>query len=159
MRSQNFVDNRFVFFLFGAIDDIVLINALNRAVGRNFDAAQPIDVAEFGFFGHGRAGHACQFGIKAEVVLERNGSQRLIFGLNGYMFLGFNRLMQTVGVTAAFHHTACKFIDNHDFVVLDDIVNVPDVHFMGAQSLIDVMNQRNVADVVQAAFLNQPNLL
>ena len=91
--------------------------------------------------------------------MERNGSQRLIFGLNGYMFLGFNRLMQTVGVTAAFHHTAGKFIDNHDFVVLDDIVNVPDVHFMGAQSLIDMMNQRNVADVVQAAFLNQPNLL
>ena len=38
----------------------------------------------------------------------------LAFALNGHMLLGFNRLMQTVGVAAANHQAAREFVNDDD---------------------------------------------
>ena len=131
------------------------ILTLNRTVGRNFDAGEIINVAKLGFFSHCGTGHTCQFGIKAEIVLESDGSQGLVFRLNTHPFLRFNGLMQAIGLTPAFHHTAGKLINDDNLVVFDNIVNIANVHLMSTQRLVYVMNQTDVADIVQTALFNQ----
>lgn len=159
MALKNGVYNGFIFLFFRPVNDVMFIFTLNRAVGRNFDTAQTVNVIKLGFLGHGGAGHAGKFRIQTEIVLESDGSQGLVFRLDLDTFFGFNRLVQTVGITTPFHHTAGKFVNNHNLAVFDDVVNVADVHFMRPQSLIDIMNQGNVVDVVKAAFGNQPDFL
>ena len=75
------------------------------------------------------------------------------------MFLGFDRLMQTVRIAAPFHHAAGKFVDNHHLAVLDDVVHVADLHFVRFQSVVNMLHQRYVGHVVKAAFLNLPGFL
>ena len=56
-------------------------------------------------------------------------------------FLGFQRLVQTLGIAPAFHHAAGELVDDDDLVVLDDVVLVALEQRMGPQRLIDVVDQ------------------
>ena len=69
------------------------------------------------------------------------------------MFFGFERLMQAFGITPARHHAARELIDDHDFVVADNIVLVALKQFVRAQRLIDVMDDRHIARVVERRIL------
>ena len=62
--------------------------------------------------------YAQELGVKAEVVLEGDGGQRLVFGLDGHTFLGFHGLVQAVAPAAAGHEAAREFIDDDDFRVV-----------------------------------------
>ena len=64
------LDDRFVLLVGGAIDLVVVVHALDRHVGRDVHDVELVDVHEFGGFGHGRAGHAGQLVVEAEIVLE-----------------------------------------------------------------------------------------
>src|SRR3546814_2978648 len=74
--------------------------------------------------GHCRAGHAGQLRVEAEVVLEGDRSERLVFLLDGDAFLGLERLVQAFGVAPAFHHAPGELVDDDDLVVLHDVVDV-----------------------------------
>ena len=82
-----------VLLLDRSVDLIVLIDPLHGAVGRHFHDVQLVDVAKFRRFRHGRTGHAGQFFVHAEIVLEGDGGQRLVFRLDLDVFLGFQCLM------------------------------------------------------------------
>ncbi len=57
--------------------------------------------------------------------------------------------MQAFGQAAAGHHAAGVFIDQDDFAALDDIVLVALVQGIGAQGLIDVVDQADVGRVIE----------
>ena len=59
-------------FRMGPIDFVVIVLALDRPVGRHLQHLHLVDVAELLGLGRGRAGHAGQLLIQAEVVLDRD---------------------------------------------------------------------------------------
>ena len=85
---------------------------------------QPVDGLKLKCFCISSTGHAGQFVVQAKVILERNGGQRLVFSLNGDAFLCFNGLMQAFRPTTPRHGTTGEFINNHDLIVFDNVVDV-----------------------------------
>ena len=106
-------------------DRVVKILSDDRFVGRDHHNVHVIDIAEFVLFRLCRTGHTCQLVVHSKIVLQRDGRQRLGLGTDQYALLRLNRLMQTVAVASAEHQTTRKLIDDDDFSVLDDIVDIP----------------------------------
>ena len=95
----------------------------------------------------GRAGHAGELAVHAEIILERDGRQRLALALHLHVLLRLDGLMQTVAVAAADHQAAGEFIDDNDLVVLHHVVHVALHQRVGAQRGVDVVQQLVVGDV------------
>ncbi len=150
------LEDRVVLLALGAIDLVVVVNAHHRTVGRDLADAHLVDVVEFLGLGGGRAGHAGQFAVEAEIVLDRHRGQGLVLGLDVGAFLGLDGLVQAFREAAAGHHATGELIDQDDFVVLDDVVLVQGVEHVGAQGLVDVVHDRDVGGVIEAgAVLGQ----
>ena len=73
-------------------------------------------------------------------------------------FLGFERLMQAFRIAPALHHAAGELVDDDDLVVLDDVVAVALEHLVRLERLVDVMDDRDVLDVVERPALEQIRL-
>ena len=82
-----------VLLFFGAVNNVRVFLAAHRLVRWDNYDLELVDLLEFGGLGFGGAGHAAELLIKAKVILERDGGERLIFLLDRDAFLGFNRLM------------------------------------------------------------------
>ena len=137
--TDRFNDGR-VFFFRRAIDMIVIVNPRDRAVCWHFHNAKPIDRHEFFGLGRGRTRHAAELVIQAEIILEGDRSHCDVLGLDLAAFLGFNRLVQTIRHPPPGHHTARKFINQHHFVIANNIVLVLLIDLMGPQSIGGVMH-------------------
>ena len=145
-----------VVFLFrGPIDLVVVVLAHDRAVGGNIDYVQLVDVAELGGLGRRGAGHAGEFVVEPEIILERDRSQRLVLRLHLDAFLGLDGLVQAFRQPPAVHHAAGEFVDQDNFVVLDDVVLVAMEQLVRAQRLVGVVNDGDVRRLVHGA-LQQP---
>ena len=90
---SNFVDNRVVFFAPGFVDPIVVVRARDWPIRRNHIDVEFVNVVELGRFGFGCTGHAGQFLIEAEIILDGNGRQCLRFAIDLDAFLRLDRLM------------------------------------------------------------------
>ena len=143
------LDDRVVLLARGAVDLVVVVDADAGHVGRDVDDVELVDVRELGRFGHRRAGHAGQLRVQAEIVLEGDRGERLVLRLDVHVLLGLERLVQALGLAAALHHPAGEFVDDDDLVVLDDVIDVAGEQLVGPQRLIDVMDERDVVDVVE----------
>ena len=140
----------------GAIDLVVLVEAVDRHVGRNLDDDQLVDLGELVGFGRGGAGHAGELLVEAEIVLEGDRGEGDVFRLDGDVLLRLQRLVQAFRIAAAGHHAAGELVDDHDFAVADDVVLVDLEQLVGAQRLIDVVDEGGVGGFVEEAFLHQP---
>ena len=116
--------NGLIFRLFRLIDEVRLIYTLYRTVRRYNDNRQVIDFEELVFLCLCRTCHTRKLAVHAEIVLEGNGSKSLGLTLDLNAFLSLNSLMKALGVTASEHQTACKFIDNNNLAVPDNIIPV-----------------------------------
>ena len=99
------------------------MRCIGRFVGMT-TISELVDVLEFGGLGLGGAGHAGELLVEAEVVLEGNGGQRLIFLADVDAFLSFDGLMKAVGPAAAGHKAAGELVDDDDLAVLDHVLDV-----------------------------------
>ena len=149
------VEDGVVLFLVGLEDLIVLVLADHGLVGRDDDRFEPVDFLEFVRFRVGRAGHAGQLLVHAEVVLEGDRGQRLVLVLDLHAFLGFDGLVQAVRPAAADHQAAGEFVDDDHFAVLDHVLLVAEEQRVGAQRHHQVMHQRDMARIVQRLALGQ----
>ena len=143
------LDGCFVFFAGRFVDAVQLVIAAADAVGRNNDGFQAVNFLELVGLCVGSAGHTGQFAVKAEVVLERDGRQRLVFSLNLHALFGLYRLVQTITPTAPGHQTAGKFVNDDDFAVLHHIVLIAVIKVVSTQSSVQVVHERDVGRVVQ----------
>ena len=121
------------------------------AVGRDDDDVELVDLGELFGLGLGRAGHARELLVLAEVVLEGDGRERLVLALDLHLLLGLDRLVQAVAPAPARHQAPRELVHDHDLAVLDHVVHVQAEERVRAQRLVDVMEQRHVRRVVQAA--------
>ena len=137
------------FFLLGTEDQIVLILADHRLVGRNRQHAQLVGAHEFGGFGLCGTGHACQLVVHAEVVLQGDGGEGLVFGLDLHAFLGFDGLVQTLVVTAARQDTSGVLVDDEHFAAGHDVVAVAQEQLLGLDGVVQIADQCGVVRFVQ----------
>ena len=151
-------DDGAVFLGGGAIDLVVLVVADHRPVGRHLDDVEVVDVHELVGFGQRRAGHAGELLVHAEVVLERDRGERLVLRLDRLVLFRLQRLVQTFRIAAARHHAAGELVDDDDLAVPHDVVLVGGEQLVGAQRLVDVMDGRDVLDVVERLALEQVRL-
>ena len=71
------------------------------------------------------------------------------------LLLGLQRLVQAVGIAAALHHAAGELVDDDHLAVLDDVVLVALEQLVGAQRLVEVVDDGDVLDVVEEFALEQ----
>ena len=131
------------------VEFVILIDALHGNVGGDFHDVQFVDVEKFLCFGRSSTGHSRNLGVHAEIVLEGNCRQRLVFRLDTDTFLRLDRLMQTIGPTASIHHAPGEFVNNDHFVILDDIIGVPLEHDIGFQCLVKMMDDLRIFIIVK----------
>src|SRR5260370_28386400 len=144
---ENAIHDGFKLLFFGAIDDVGIFPANQRAVGGNYDDVEVINLAKFGGFRFRGAGHAGKLFVHAEIILESDSGERLIFALDFHALFGFNGLVESVGPAAAGHLAAGEFIDDDDFAVFVYVIDVDFLQRMGAQGLIDMVHRIDVGRI------------
>ena len=125
------------------------------AVGGDDDDVELVDLVELGGFGLGGAGHAAEFFVHAEVVLEGDGGEGLVFLADGDAFFGFDGLMEAIGPAAAGHEAAGELVDDDDFAVFDDVLDVALVEGVGLDGGFDVVLEVPVFGVGDVADAEQ----
>ena len=99
------------------------------------------------------AGHAGELLVEPEIILEGDGGERLVLGLDGHVLLGLERLVQPFRIAAALHHAAGELVDDDHLVILDDVIAVALEQRVGAQRLLHVVHDGDVLDVVEGLAL------
>src|SRR6185312_2965148 len=135
----------------GAVDEVAAVVADHVAVGGDDVDVELVDLAELGSLGVRGAGHARELLVHPEVILEGDGGEGLVLALDLHAFLGFHRLVQTVGPAPARHHAAGELVDDHHLAVLDQVVDVALVERVGAHRLIDAVEDLHVLNLVKVA--------
>src|SRR5882757_7750226 len=144
---EDAVDHGFKLFFFGAIDDVGIFPANQRAIRWNHDNVKVVNLAEFGSFGFRGTGHAGKLFVHAEVILEGDRRERLVFPLDLHAFFSFNGLVETVGPAPTGHLPSGEFVDDDDFAIFVDVVDIDFVQRMGAQGLIDMVHRVDVGRI------------
>ena len=118
------VNHRVEFHAAGFVYQVFFVFADNRAVGGNHHHVQLVDIPQFLGFGFCRTRHTCQLVVHAEIILQGYRGIGLRGGFHLHILLGFNGLVQSVAVTAAFQDTTGLLVHNLHLVVLDDVIDV-----------------------------------
>ena len=125
-------------------DEVVVVGARDRHVGRNLDDVQPVDLDELLLLGLGRTGHAAELLVEAEVVLERDGRQRDVLFLDRDALFRLDSLVEAFAPAPAFHDPARELVDDLHLAVLDHVVVVAVVERLGLQRLDHVVDELRV---------------
>ena len=149
---QHFLDNAGKFSVFGAVNALGKFGANRRTVRGDLHHAHFVNLPQLARTGRRGARHAGQTLVAQEVIL--NGHAGGVAGGDGHwhVFLGFDRLMQTVAPLAAFGQPAGEFIDNHNFAVADHVVTIENERNVGPQRPFDGIVQREHADLLDPTF-------
>ena len=123
------------------VDDVGVVDADHRLVGRHDDDVELVDLLELDRLGVGRAGHAGELRVHAEVVLDGDRRQRLVLALDAHAFLRLDRLVQAVGPAPAGHQPAGELVDDDHLAVLHDVVDVALEERVRLQRLVDVVQR------------------
>ena len=135
--------------LLGAVDEVGLVDAGHRLVGRDRDHAELVDLVELGGLGHRRTGHAGELVVEAEVVLQGDRGEGLVLLADGHALLGLDRLVQAVVVAAAGQDAAGVLVDDEHLVVDDDVLLVVAEQLLGLDRVVQERDQRGVRRLVE----------
>ena len=135
--------------LLGLVDLIVLVGADHVAVRRDLHDAELVDLLELGRLGQRRARHAGELVVHAEVVLQRDGGERLVLLLDAHALLGLDRLVQALGPAAAVEDAAGELVDDLDLAVDHRVVDVGLVERLGLERLDEVVDEVAVLGAVE----------
>ena len=155
MQLDNGLHNGVEFFLAATEDQVRVVPADHGLVGRDGNDFQVVDLLKFHGFGVGRAGHARKFVVQAEIVLEGDGGQGLVFRRDGYVLLGFQGLVQAVGIAASGHEAAGELVHDDHLIVLHDVVHVALEDLMGLEGLQNVVLGCDVGRVKEVVQFEQ----
>ena len=145
------LDHRVELRLLGLEDEVALVRADHLHVGGNGDDRQGIGRRELPGLGLGRAGHARQLLVHAEVVLEGHRGPGVVLLLDGHALLRLDRLVETVGPPPTLQRAAGELVDDLHLAAGDEVVLVPVVEVLGGEGLgqlVHVVDRDGVVDVV-----------
>ena len=109
---------------------ILMINTLYRTIRGNRYHIHSIDITKLLLLRQGSTCHTCLLIEFVKEILERDGRKRFALSLHLHVLFCFNRLMQTIRITASRHDTSGKFIDDHNLAILDHIILVSEHQVM-----------------------------
>ena len=149
MALLNLSDNSEIFTMLIFKDNVVMVDTDDGFIGRNLDNVQMINLSELSFLGHTGTGHAGQFLIRTEEVLEGDGREglRLLHDLNALFCL--DSLMQAFIITTPLHQTTGKFVNDNDLTVFNNVVDLVVHTAVGLDSLVDMVQQGHIFGVHQ----------
>ena len=159
MRFFDSLYHCMVFLFFRHINSVIVIDTLYRTVCRNLHNVHTVDIPELLFLGQRRTGHTGFLFVFIEEVLERDRRKRLALTFYLYMLFCLNRLMQTVRVTASRHDTSGKLIDDHNLIILYDVILITEHQIVRTQCKIHIVLDlkvlwiRKVGDVEEPLYL------
>ena len=133
----------------GLVDLVVLVLADHRPVRGDLHDADLVDLHELGGLGEGRARHARELVVHAEVVLQRDRRERLVLLADAHALLGLDGLVQALRPAAAVEDPAGELVDDLDLAVDDGVVDVLLVERLGLQRLVEVVDERAVLGAVE----------
>ncbi len=155
VAGLDLLHHRLEFGPFGLVNHVRQVPADHGAVGGDNHHVHAVNFSKLLFFRGRRPGHARQFLIHAEEILESDGSHRPGFILDGDAFLGFNGLVEAVGVAPPPHQAAGELVDNDHPAVLHHVFHVPFVEGISLQQLVDAV-QVLAGDLLVNFFLLFP---
>ncbi len=118
------IHRRFELFFPGLVYNIRKIGPYHELICGHNNHIKIINLFKFRCFSICRACHPCKFIIHPEVILKCDCGKCLILVFYLYVFLCFQRLVQSFTVTTSRHQTACKFIYDNHLSILDNIVDI-----------------------------------
>ena len=159
VAGRDFLDDGVELLALGLVDVVVAVHAPHGAVGGDHDDVHLVDRLEFVGLGLGRAGHAGELLVEAEIVLDGDGGQGLGLALDAHAFLGLDGLVQAVAPAPAGHQAPGEFVDDDDLVVLDDVLHVALVDAEGADELVHGVDALALVGELVLEFLALRELL
>jgi len=147
------VHRRLELRLLGLVDEVVAVLTDHRLVGRDDHHFHLVDLTELIGLRGGGAGHAGDLLVETEVVLQGDGGERLVLFFDPDALLGLDGLVQTLRVAPALEDTPGELVDDLDFAVLDQVVDVALEERGRPQSLhevVDELARQVLVDVVYA---------
>ena len=142
-------DDGVVLGLLGPVDEVGLVGADHRHVGRDGVDAQLVDRVELRGLGLGGTGHPRQRVVHAEVVLEGDRREGLVLVLDLDALFGLDGLVHALVVAAAGEHTAGVLVDDEDLAVHRDVVLVALEQLLGLERVVEVADERGVDRLVE----------
>ena len=118
------INDGFIFFPLGFVNKILLIIADHFDIGGDTHHIEFVNAPQLRCFCFSRTGHATEFVVHPEIILQSDGGIGLGGGFNLHIFLGFNGLVQTIGVTTSIQYTTGLLIHDLDRPVVDDIFHI-----------------------------------
>ena len=145
------VDDGVELGLDGGVDEVGLVLADHGLVGGDRDDTDLVGAGELGGLGLGGTGHARAraLGVEAEVVLEGDGGQGLVLGLDLHALLGLDGLVHALVVAAAGQDAAGVLVDDEDLTVAHDVVLVPVEELLGLDGVVEEADQGGVLRLVE----------
>ena len=131
------------------VDEVGLVLADHRLVRRDRHDAELVGRHELGRLGLGGAGHAGELVVQAEVVLQRDGGEGLVLGLDRHALLGLDGLVDAFVVASADEDAAGVLVDDHDLVVHDDVVGVALEERERLDRVVEERDERGVRRLVE----------
>ena len=143
--------NSIELFLFTLINNICIVSPYHRLIGRNHHNIQIVNLIKLCCLCICCSCHACQFIIKPEIVLEGDCGKSLVLICNLNILLCLNRLMQAVAPSPSRHKPSCKFINNKNLAVFNNIINILLKKRMSFQCLNNMMDNLYIGDIIHIA--------
>ena len=82
----------------------------------------------------------------------------MVLALDLNAFFRLQSLVEPLGISPPFHRPAGELVDDHHTAVFDDVIGVALEQTVRAQGGVDMVDQRDVLQIVQRAAFNQANL-
>jgi hypothetical protein len=137
MQPLDLCHDRVVLFLAGLVDPVGLVQPTNGPVRRDHVDVESIDLVELGLLGLGGAGHARELVVHSEIVLDRDGGERLGLAFDLNAFLGLHRLVQSIRPAPPRHDPASELVDDHHLAFLHQVVDFLVIQNVSLQQLVD----------------------
>ena len=131
-------------------DDVLVVTAQARRLGRDHDDVEPVDFLELFRRRLCRGGHAAQPRIVAQEVLYRDRVENPSLALDFETLLAFDGSLQPVRPPPSVGHPPREVVDQLHLAAADDVVDVAVEEAVGMQGVLERNQEMQVVGIVPA---------
>ena len=113
-------------------------------------------MCEFVGFRSGGPCHTCEFVIHAEVVLVGNLGTGFAFLNDLNAFFRLDGLMESFTEPSPDLFPSCEFVNEKDFAIFDEVINISLIELVRRKCLIDVMHHSDVRVFIEVPHAETP---
>ena len=134
---------------------VALVVTDHIAIGGNHHHFEVVNILELEGFGVGRAGHARELFVEAEIVLEGDAGESLVFLLDLDALLGFHRLVQAIAPAPPRHKPAGELVHDDHLPAAHDVFDIALVEVVGSEQRTEVVEQHDIGRLVERSVFAQ----